>query len=282
MVADKHADVQMITDQNRLNDLEKMARPGDIIIPYRVRLPFGNIVFAIRDREIPGKLFGARPTLSKMPPFLEKTAGRGLKQLTDAAKSKGDIAALLAQAVRTRLVSDIIEAAAGNSPAKAAKLIQRRYPHGIRPENIPPLVKSANICLHNLFRLPRLIGFGIGFALCAALDALYLFSPARDSVIAQAGPAAAIGADALLPVIGAGAASLAVLLTCASAINKVLGRKKKAGGKQDGKKLTPKPGESIATGIGASLLAFIVVMQIGFMTDHAPSWYAALMHMAGL
>jgi hypothetical protein len=184
--------------------------------------------------------------------------------------------------VRTRLVSDIIEAAAGNNPAKAAQLVQRRYPHGIRPENIPPLVKSANICLRNLFRLPRLTGFGIGFAVCAILNAAWLFSPLRGMVVAQAGAAAAIGMDVLLPVIGAGAASLAVLLTCANAINRVLGRKKKAGNKQGGKKLAPKPGESIAAGFGASLLAFLVMLHVAFMTSHAPSWYAALMHMIGL
>jgi hypothetical protein len=281
MVADKHADVKLVEDRIRLSDLEKIARPGDMIVPYRVRLPFGNIVFDVKGKEIPGKLFGQRPTLSKLPPFLEKTAGRGLRQLSEAAQSKGDIAKMLEQAVRTRLVADIVTAAASNSPAKAAKIVQRQYPHGIRAENIPPLVRYANICLGNLSRLPRLVGFGIGFVVCAALDAAYLFGPLRSDIVAGAGPAAALGADALLPIAGAGLASLAVLLACVHAIDKVMGKLKKDPKKKAGK-LMPKPGQSIVTGAGAGLLAFIVVLHAAFVANHAPSWYAALMHVVGI
>jgi hypothetical protein len=282
MVVEKHADIRLTDDQSRLSELGKIARPGDIIVSYRVRLPFGNIVFSMKGGELSGKLFGQKPVLSRIPHFLEKIAGKGLHQLEEAAQSKGDIAALLAQAVRTRLVADIIEAAASNGPVKAAKILQRRYPIGIRAASLPPLVVQANLCLRNLSRQPRLIGFGIGFILCALLDTAYLIGPLRGMVQSAGGPLAALAADAALPVAGIAIAATLVLMTCARAINKVLGKQKKKNAKTGGKKLTPKPGQSIATGTVASLLAFIVILHIAFMTGHAPSWYLALMHMDGL
>ncbi len=278
LVTGGHAQVRLIEDRARLQDLDKLAQPGDVIVPYHVRLPHGRIVFAIKNMEAAATLYGGKPVLSGLPPFLEKTAGKGLRLLAEAAATKGDIATPLGAAVRTRLVADTVAAAASTSRAKAVAGLRRRYPVGIRTSTFDHLVRQAEICLRNLTRLPRYKGFAAGVAVCAALDAAWLIAPLRAQAVMQAGPVAAIAGDALLPVVGGIVAALAIRQSCAAAIQKVLG--KIQNGKR--KKLMPKSGQSMLYGVAGSLAAWMVMLQAAAMTGHAPDWYAALLRMIGL
>src|SRR5690606_9617117 len=90
MVTEQHADVIFIEDVERLRQLDQEVKPDEYKIPYRVRLPWGDISFRLKDKIVRGKLFGFNPALYHVDPFLEEALIPGIHKLEEAGRTRGD------------------------------------------------------------------------------------------------------------------------------------------------------------------------------------------------
>lgn len=92
MVLEKHADISLIEDVERLKELDRETKDQEFKIPYKVRLPWGDISFRLKDQIVKGKLFGLHPELVHMDPFLEEPLFPGMRLLDEAARTPGNAA----------------------------------------------------------------------------------------------------------------------------------------------------------------------------------------------
>ncbi len=267
LVADKHAEARYADAAPQAPEAEI---PGRVVLPSRIRLPFGAITFEIGNEETKGWLFGNQPFLTGFPPFFEKIAAPGFQALAQAAQPGGHKNGGLEKAIKFRLTGDIVLAAASFAPAKAFKFMQKRYPYGMGDDALKSGLRHAAIALKGMGRGPRLLGLTIGLMLSIILYGAWFAVPLR--------PVDLIAADAVFAAVCGTLTVLSIRLTASRAVGRVLGRLQK-GGRQ---RFLRDGGFSLWTGTGVSLLTGLIILHGSFIAGRSmPSWYAVLLQMAG-
>lgn len=161
--------------QETYNTNDQSSRRNELVVPYLIDLPYGQIGFTIGGGdEMRGLLFGLHPRLLNLPPFLEGPLAPGLDRLQQAAAHAGNARRDLNEAIRFRAIGDALIAAASLPPKKAARLLHKKWSLGLRRETTDQMVLTAGRAFANITRLPRLAGLGAGMALAGGLYALWL------------------------------------------------------------------------------------------------------------
>lgn len=273
LVLGDHAQVRIIEEPRRDEELDRLSKPDEYIIPYHIRLAWGDIGFMLNKSEVKAKLFGFNPVLALLPPVLEKTLTGGLQALSKASQAGSDVAGQIGKAIRYRAIGETFLAAIPNPPQRAAAMIRERYPYGLGTELIHRMVAQANGAMKHLTLKPRLQGLGIGALAVAALFALYFFGPLRALVLGQTGAAfPQIVPDIGAVLVGGGIITAAIQLTAGAALQKALGRLLEKS--RNRARLKPKPAQSALWGYPAAIVLFAVIMHLSVMNGApAPDWY---------
>ena len=280
MVTDKHADIKLIEDLERLKELDQEVKSEEFKIPYKVRLPWGSISFRLKDQVVNGKLFGFHPELVHMDPFLEEPLFPGMRLLDEAARTAGNAADKIKEASRYRAMGEALVLSARSNHARAFEAFEKRYPFGLRIDTMHKILLSADLALKNVTKGPRRIGVVFGAVLSAALMGAFYLTPARDHLYPH------LPADAARLAIDGGMLLITMILpwmTIKSAATKAL---------QDAmahllppekrKKLNPKAGRAGWAGLG---LAIVIWVGMAFITpmvqQPTPAWFDAVIALIG-
>lgn len=272
LVLEDYAQVRIIDDPRKDEELNRVSKHNEFIVPYHVRLPWGDIGFALGKTDITAKLFGFFPALLNLPPILEKTMGAGLQALSHAAKAQGNVAENVGKAIRYRAIGETFLASIPNPPQRAAALMRKRYPFALGDETIRRMVVETSAAIRHLTLKPRLQGLGIGGAAAAALFALYFLGPLRGALLSGGAGIPQLVPDMGAVIIGGAIVTAAIQLTATAALKNALGKLlEKSGGNS---KLKPKAAQSALWGYPAALLLFALILQLAVMQGAAsPDWY---------
>lgn len=293
MVLEQYAHIRINEDLERKRELDNlhkpkefmMRKPDEFAITYDVRLPWGDIGFIWDPRTEPvtGKLFGFRPTLVHMQPFLEEIALPGIRAVEDAGKGNAAIAPKLHEATRFRVVGEAMLASARYNKQRAVQAVLNMYPFGIRDEKVMEIVDNAAMALGALTQTPRIMGLMAGVALSAGLDAGYYLGPVRDMAAAQIPNSLVQGAvDLSLIPIGAIITTMLIKMlpqkALMSVLHPVISRRLKKNQKPE--KLKPAAGAAGFLGFLGVFIAYAAVVAAAVMQFHVPdpAWLEALKH----
>ena len=273
---DKHADITLIEDLTRLKELDQEAKDKEFKIPYKVRLPWGNISFRLKDKVIKGKLFGLHPELVHMDPFLEEPLLPGLRLLEEAASTSGNAAEKIKEASRFRAMGEALVLASRLGHARAFEAFEKRYPFGLKTETLRKILISADLALKNITRKPRRIGVAIGAALSLILLCGYYLSPLRGYLYpALPADALRVALDILLLPIVMGLTWLMVQSTATKALQESM---KHLLAPDKCKKLNPKPGRAGIIGMGIAALLWITMIPLTHLAGQsAPLWFEKIL-----
>lgn len=281
IVTRKHAQVMIMEDEEIIKEESHEDQRNEYHISYQVKIPFGDIEFSVKKKPIKGKLFGYRPKLLQVPPFLEKLAAKGFKNLSEAASGKGNVTSLLKKSLDYNVLKDILYYTATQSMRRADTKLATLYPFGIRQKATRDLIKKSQIALKQATQKPVTQGLSIGAGAASALLAVFYMSPiqnalskAIDNVEVEA------GLDALVFAAACTATLLAFRYKCKAALTGLFGDKLK---EEQLKKLSPAtPG--IIYGVFAGLAVVqIIMIEIGLaINETAPFWYQVLRREIGL
>lgn len=273
LVTEKHGDVEIIDDSTFIKDLENESGENEYIIPYHVRIPYGDIKFKIQEKhEIAGKLFGFQPLLLEMPNFIEKSTSRGRLKLIDASSNAKNTATGLRAAIKYRVIRESFIATARMTQKKAVVKISRRYPFGMSLEVIEQIIEQSGTALNLITKKPRTVGIIAGSIFFAVICAVYFIGGLRVNISSSINnPPLQIFIDILLPIIGGTISTIISKILAKKAIEKIIGdllpQKQK-------KLLIPKAGKSAIWAYGAAILIYFIIMQISVMVGGAaPEWY---------
>lgn len=282
MAIKQHADIQILKEndqryiQREYEVVEKVKTRDGLIVPYYVRLPWGDIEFALGDTPLAGKLFGLHPRLLNLPPFLEAPLGPGLDRLTQAANNLGNVRENVAEAIQFRAIGDALIAAATMPPKKASHTIRGRWALGLRPDVAHKMVQMADKAVQNLTRKARIAGLAGGLVLTVLFYALYLIGPLRLMAGNQGlHPYALIALDAVLVATAGYATMLLSQLATRRALSSMF---EKIVSAEKAKKIIPRAGQSgMIAFIGAALL-FVAMLVVTALIGYAlPEWAAPLL-----
>lgn len=276
MVTDQHAYITIIEDEARLKELDREVKGDEFKIPYKVRLPWGDISFRLKDRIIKGRLFGLHPELVHMDPFLEEPLFPGLRLLDEAARAPGDAAAKLKEAAPYRAIGEAVVLSARLNPTKAYEAFAKRYPFGLKLETMQKMLISAQITLRNITKKPRRIGLIMGMLLNAALMGAFYALPLRPQLY-QYIPALPLQAllDIVLLVLCMGLVWLIIQSTATSALHQALAHLLPPEKRQG---LTPKPGKIGWLGLALSASLWLGMIPLTYQAGQAaPAWFDLLM-----
>ncbi|HEY0901709.1 MAG TPA: hypothetical protein VGD95_06260, partial [Micavibrio sp.] len=131
LVTEKHADVIFVEDVERLRQLDQEVKADEYKIPYRVRLPWGDISFRLKDNIINGKLFGFNPRLYHVDHFLEEPLIPGIHKLEEAGRTRGDAVQNIKEASRYRALGEALVLSARMGHGRAFEAYLKRYPFGL-------------------------------------------------------------------------------------------------------------------------------------------------------
>ncbi len=272
LVLEKHADVRIIEDEVRARELAQIAKPGEYIVAYHVRLPVGGIAFTMpKKQDIAGTLFGMHPLLAGVPPFLEPGLMPAFEALDDAARGKGG---RLREATKSRFVGEALLTALRHPRKKAMRMLQKRYPVGINETRIFNTLLAAEKVTKAIITVPRAMGLAAGSILAGVLFAGYFIGPGRSTLRAaipdmQAQVAMAMDVGVLL----AGCA-MAVLIAQSLATNGVRKALGKLAARVPAAQLAPASAFSYVTGTLIAALLFVAVIEVtGAMKKAVPAWY---------
>jgi len=181
LVLKNHAQARIIEDVRYDTELDNTSKPDEYIIPYHVKIPWGDIQFAVGGKTLDAKLFGENPLFLEFPPLLEKTLSAPLDALARAAQGNGHIEQNTAKAIRARLIGEAFLTALSHPPPKALAIMEEKYPYGITEEMLKTIISRANTTIRNLTKKPRLKGLAIGLFASTAIFSAYFFSSFRNN-----------------------------------------------------------------------------------------------------
>ncbi len=280
LVTEKHAEIAFIEEAERLKQLDLEVKPDEYKIPYRVRLPWGDISFRLKDKIIKGKLFGFNPQLYHVDTFLEEPLIPGIHKLEEAGRTRGDAVQNIKEASQYRALGEALVLCARMNHARAFEAYQKRYPFGLREETLHNILTSANAALNNVTRRPRLLGVlfaGIlsllilcGFYLTTARAQLYALLPQEPARIAF---------DMVLLGVIMGTSWLVIQANARKALHNAMAHllppaKRKA--------LNPKPGKAGYVGMGIAFILWVAMIPLAFaLGQSAPLWFDKLTLLLG-
>jgi hypothetical protein len=255
----------------------------ELPVGYTAQAPWGRIEFEIgaqAPQAISCYLFGYKPTLLFVPPFLARAITPGRDALRRAGLKEADAAKEIRAALRYRFISETVAATARFPLKKAIELIHARYPFGIEPTALREIALESKNGLARLTALPRRKGLAIGLAAAAALYLGWMLSPLRAQIIAhlsaRLGPPAAEGAaDLAVFLAGVCIATFLVRLMAAKILHDTLGpllKNKSGQGKRHSTgKTTGMLGSCLAYGAALYILAGSAAL---LLHKPAPTWVA--------
>lgn len=276
IVMDEHADVRIIEDQEHDKTLNKVSKKEEYVIPYYVRVPWGDIKFKIKDIEVEGKLFGFNPVLLEMPTFMEKIVGPGIRAITEAAKTPVKASNQIKNALRYRFIAETLITSGKNSHKKAFALIKKQYPFGFNDKTIHHSITAADKALKHITLKPRMRGLAIGLLLSSFLYGLYYIGPVR-TVAENAIPSSSAQGffDLLMVIIGGACTTLSIQLTAIKSLYDITGKILPPGKR---KKLLPKAGRSAVWGYAGGFVIYFTMLLIAYETKGtAPSWFIKIL-----
>lgn len=247
----------------------------EIALPYQVRVPHADVIFKIKSMEVGAYMFGTRGMLLKMPYFLEKIMGPGIKQLKAAGAGKGNVAENLQKAGRYKTLRQIILASSKLGPEKALHAVLDKNPIGISEDVTRKLIILADRAMRLITKKPRQIGTAIGIILAGGLFGGY-FHALRQIAVTSIPPLPMIYnvIDALVLIIGSWIAVLTIQIIAASAMKKALAGLMKNTTQKTGR---IKAGKQAYWAILGSLIAFLGAAYSTLHTSApSPSWVIEL------
>jgi hypothetical protein len=275
MMAD--ADISFIEDPARLAELQKQPDPTQLIVPYRVRLPFGTIVFSIAGHDVTAKLFGKQGLLLDMPPILEKMAGKGLKSLASLSTSPKHASKAMKDAMRYRLVADIVHTAALNLPTRAYTLLHRKYAFGIRDQALKASLANAYRGITVLTRVSKLSGIAAGLAAASIFYAVSYIGPLKSTFVASLPDTvfSKAGTDFAIAMAGILLATIMIQLITSHALRSIF-----PPGQKTRRKVASKWRRSLLWGFAGSTIAYGLILYVAQITGHAaPAWFTDLLRL---
>lgn len=280
MVTEKHADIIFIEDVERLKQLDREVKPDEYKIPYRVRVPWGDISFRLKDTVVKGKLFGFNPRLYHVDTFLEEPLIPGIHKLEEAGRTRGDAVQNIKDASQYRALGEALVLSARMGHARAFESYQKRYPFGLREETLHKILVSADAALKNVTRRPRQMGVLYAGILSLVISGAFYLTPARAQLygLLPAEPAR-LAIDLLLLALLMGASWFVLQANAAKALQEamkhLLPPEKRA-------KLKPKPGKAGYVGIVAALILWALMAPLTFALGLSmPTWCDMLLRLAG-
>lgn len=273
LVTGEHALVRIIDELKKEEELSKAAKPDEYVVPYHVKLPWGDIGFSLGKQRIDGKLFGYNALLVSMPPFFEKVLRGPLSLLAQASRGQGNVAASLQKAIRARAVRDVLLLAARNAPRKTSEMLHEKYPFGFDSATLDLMAEQAVQALKRVTEKSRLTGLAMGAALAAALDLAYFIGPLRGELTgATNNSVPGIVFDLGVLLLGGAAVSAVIQIGAAKALKRALGQ---LTGKAS---VAPGVVPALLWGFPCAALVFVLALVMTVATGaEVPDWLAALM-----
>lgn len=280
MVTEKHADISFIEDIERLKQLDQEVKPDEYKIPYRVRLPWGNISFRLKDKVVNGKLFGYNPALYHVDPFLEEPLIPGIHKLEEAGRTRGDAVQNIKDASRFRALGEALVLSARMSHGRAFEAYEKRYPFGLRTDTLHNILNSADAALKNVTRRPRQRGVLYSAILSLALLGGFYLTPVRAQLYAQlAADPARLALDAVMLATVMAASWFVIQAAATKALHDAMAHLLPPAKR---KKLAPKPGRAGYVGGALAFALWLAVVPLTYLLGQsAPLWFERLMALAG-
>jgi len=270
LVLEEHIEARVIDERSKDHEVEteKEAASDEFIIPYEVKLPWGDLTFLLKKKEVEGHLFGLQPLIKDLDPILEQTMAKGLKSLSSASRGKGKTVLQIQSAIRYRAIADTFVYTLTGTPKKALRALKTKYSCGISDEALKTMITQADHCTKSLTIRPRIIGLAIGGVLNLALLGAYFFADMRETLITQTGQADIV-IDMLLIMVTTMVCTGIMQFKAAYALKNCLGKILE---KSD-KKVNPKISRSLVMSLSVTAVLFIVLAIISSSAGHtSPSW----------
>lgn len=182
-----------LAEQAQVTPVTKESEDGEpdvLHLFYDVRVPQGNIEFAIKDQVVQAYLFGTEGTIKEIPDFLDGIIAPGITKLAQAATGQGSVGENIRAAVKYKTVKQAVMFAARYNSKKAAKALLHYTPLGLSVQGAQKLIDDANAALNNATKQQRTMAVAYGVGTGTVLGALYFLSPLRSILLAQIANAA--------------------------------------------------------------------------------------------
>ncbi len=272
MLTEKHAQIRIIEDSRKDEEMDMRSEADEYIVPYHVKLPWGDIGFSVKDKAIKGKLFGFNALLIDIPPLLEKIIGKSLRLLDQAAQGQGNVAVHIGNAIRARAIGETFLSTLSNPPPKALIIMQERYPYGIKETTLKKMITNAGAALKHLTKKPRQKGLGFGIAIAALFYMAYFMGPLRSLIIGKITTTLPdIIPDSGAIIISGVIVTAAIQINVSNALKRALD---KLPSKSSKTKIAPKLQQSALWGFPAAMALFILILVLTITTGtEVPAWY---------
>lgn len=280
MVTEKHADIVFIEEVERLKQLDQEVKADEYKIPYRVRLPWGDISFRLKDKVVKGKLFGYNPALYHVDAFLEEPLIPGIHKLEEAGRTRGDAVQNIKDASRFRALGEALVLTARMGHGRAFEAYEKRYPFGLRTDTLHNILNSADAALKNVTRRPRQMGVVYGALLSLALLGGFYLTPVRAQLYAQIpNDHVRIALDVVMLATIMAANWLIIQASATKALHDAMAHLLPP---EKRKKLAPKPGRAGYVGMGLAFALWLSMVPLCFVLGQsAPLWFDRLMSVIG-
>jgi len=159
--------------------------PGILRVFYDVRVPQGDVEFAIKDSVVKAYIFGTKSAIKDIPDFLDGIIASGAKKLAHAASGQGNISDNMRAAVKYKTVRQAVMLSARYNSKKALRALLHYTPLGLSNGLAQKLIGDANAALNNVTKQQRIIAIAAGIGTAIVLAAGYFFTPVRPAILTQ-------------------------------------------------------------------------------------------------
>lgn len=271
----------LVADGDIAVTTQAMQEEGKMGIHYEAAFPFADITFRIGNKPVKVGAYG-QGKFVRLPPVLDHLLSEPLDALTMAARGQGDVAGILKQVGRYRVIALALVTTIRANAAQTTKRILQKYPEGLSPECAMKIGKAADTAVAIVTRKPRYTGLIAGLTGVTALYALYYLGPGRGMITPHVDdPRFNMIIDAALVLLGGTMTTLSIQIAARGALHKAVGhlipREKRAS-------MMPRTGGAGLWGYGAGVIIYFLMIELTrhIAGGNTPLWYQSLMSMIGL
>lgn len=281
LVTANHAQVEVIYRETEEKDSAEDKR-NYITIPYVVKLPFGELRYKVGDEIHNTMIFGYNAELRYFPFLLDRLLATPLKRLQEAAENRGNVAEKIHDCAQYRTMRQAILAASRLPLKKAAALVKKQNPDGLRNKTVKAMVIHADKALKNVTRKPREQAFYIGLVLMVLIYTGY-FATGANALVPVANPLLPLGLDLGVFAAGIYLAIFVVKFMSKRALHEALGALYAQEGAAQ-KKMMPKTGKIGERIAMAAPLLYGLALEAGYRISGQASWWYQIArdHLASL
>ncbi len=251
------------------------AQSNALGVKYDVKMPFGEIVFALKNKPVKAMLFGYNAKLLEVPEFLDTLIASGMKELEAAAAGSGSVAGRLKKAGRFRVIALALLNAAQSSSKKTAGMLAKKYPAGLSIDTAKKIADLSDRATARITRKPRYYGLILGLVLVAGFYAAYYIGPGRGIITPHVGnPDLNIVIDLFIIFLGGTITTICIQLAAGNALREGIGHLVPA---KDRKRLVPKTRSSGWWGYAGGLVIYFIMIEasLHYAPANTPAWYVA-------